>query len=68
MSLKNFHLFFIAAAVALSLLCGILAVGRLLAGPSPAAVAGLAASCGAAVMLARYEARFLRRCRARGLR
>lgn len=68
MSLTNVHLLFIATAVALAVLCGALAVQQLLTAPSAGALAGLVASGGAVVLLARYEARFLRQSRVRGLR
>lgn len=67
MSLKNFHVFFISVAVLLAALCAAVAAGRFAAGGSvPVALAGLL-SAAAAVVLVRYEAGFLRRCRDRGI-
>jgi len=68
MSLKNVHLVFIVMATLLALLCAVLAFGRFRTGGSP--LMGAASLCGvlAAGALARYEARFVRRCRAEGIR
>lgn len=68
MSLKNFHLLFIAVAVLLALVCAILAFGRVTGDATPASAAALLASVAAAVLLVRYEAGFMRRCRERGIR
>lgn len=68
MSLKNFHLLFISAAVLLALACAVLAVGHLREGLAPRGVAALVVSVAAAGFLVRYEAGFLRQCRARGIR
>jgi hypothetical protein len=68
MSLKNFHLLFITAAVLLALLCGAVALDRFRsAGTAVAALAGIG-SLAAAGLLIRYEATFLRRCREHGIR
>lgn len=67
MSLKMFHLVFIAAAVLLALFCAAMAVQALRLTPSGMTAVALAGSLTAAVALVRYEAAFLRRCRERGI-
>lgn len=68
MSLKNVHTIFIAAAVALSAWCSVLAFTAFRSdGTVTMAGAGLGA-VGVALALTRYELRFLRRCRAEGIR
>jgi len=68
MSLKSFHLLFISCAVLLALLCAGLAIVSLIADRAMTPAAALVASAGAAVLLVRYEAGFLRQCRERGIR
>ena len=68
MSLKNVHLIFIVAATLLALLCALLAFGRFQDGGSPLMAAASACAVLAAAVLAAYEARFVRRCRAEGIR
>lgn len=68
MSLKNFHVLFIAAAVLLALFCGLLAFDRFRASGAAGTAAAGVASLAAAIVLVRYEAAFLRQCRLRGIR
>ncbi|MGE0448281.1 MAG: hypothetical protein AB7Q29_01720 [Vicinamibacterales bacterium] len=63
MSLKHVHVLFVASAIALAVLCGAFASARLAAAPSLAAAASLIVSACGAIVLIRYEARFLRRFR-----
>lgn len=68
MSLKNVHVVFITAAVALALFCAVQAVGSYRDDGSLLAAVAAAGALVAAVLLVRYEALFLKRCRAEGIR
>lgn len=68
MSLKNVHLVFIAAATLLALFCAVQAFGSYRNQGSMLAAMAAAGSLAVAAVLIRYEALFLRRCRAEGIR
>lgn len=68
MSLKNVHLMFIAAATLLALFCAAQAFGTYREQGSMLSVVAAAGSLAAAAFLVRYETRFLKRCRAEGIR
>lgn len=68
MTLKNVHLIFIAAAALLALFCAVQAFGSYRHDGSMLAAVASAASVAVAALLVRYEAAFLKRCRAEGIR
>lgn len=63
MSLTHVHAFFVASAIAVSVLCGAVALFTLTTLPSGTAAVSLAGSVLGTVLLARYEARFVREWR-----
>jgi len=67
MSLKNFHLLFIALSVLLALFVGAWAFRGFQESGSPALAAASVASIAGAGLLLDYERRFARRCRKAGL-
>ncbi len=68
MSLKNVHIIFIAAATLLALFCAVQALGNYREQGSMLSVLAATGSLAVAVVLLRYEALFLKRCRAQGIR
>ena len=68
MSLKNVHLLFIAAATLLALFCAVQAFGSYREQGTLLSVAAATGSLAVAAFLVRYEALFLKRCRAEGIR
>jgi len=68
MTLKHVHTAFIVAAVALASVCAEQALTAFQATQSAASAVAGAASVVAALMLVRYEMRFLERCRREGIR
>jgi hypothetical protein len=68
MSLKTFHLIFVATAVLMALVCATEAFAVFRSeGEAPMGVLAVAAVAGAA-LLVRFEVLFLRRCRREGVR
>ena len=68
MSLKNVHVAFIGAAVLLALFCAAQAFGSFRDNGSVLSAVATAAAVSVAALLVRYEALFLKRCRAEGIR
>ena len=68
MTLKHMHTAFIVAAVALASVCATEAFAAFQATRSALSGVALAASVASALMLVRYELRFLERCRREGIR
>jgi hypothetical protein len=67
-SLKNFHLLFIACSVLLALLFAVWAANGLRSGGSPLLAIAAAASLAFGALLVQYERRFLRRCHEMGIK
>ncbi len=68
MSLKNVHLIFIAAAALLAVFCAAQAFDSYRDQGSMLSAVAAAGALAAAALLLRYQAVFLRRCRAEGIR
>lgn len=68
MSLKKVHVLFMVAATMLALFCAVVAFDNFRADGSPLMAAASAGAVGAAVLMVRYEAFFLGRCRRAGVR
>jgi hypothetical protein len=68
MSLKNFHLLFVATAVLMALFCAMQAFAAYRSEGQPAMATLAAGALAATVLLVRFEVRFLRRCRREGVR
>jgi nitrate reductase gamma subunit len=68
MSLKNFHVVFIVAATVLVVFCAVQALQQFLSTGSPGMAVAFAGAVAGVVLLVRYEALFLRRCREEGIR
>ena len=68
MSLRNVHLIFIAAATLLALFCAAQAFGSYRDQASMRSAVAALGALAVAVFLVRYEALFLKRCRAEGIR
>jgi hypothetical protein len=67
MSLKNFHIVFIVAAVLLAVFCAGQAFVSFRAGGSVLMAAASGGALAAAAVLVQYEGRFIRRCRKEGI-